>query len=68
MHGNMNVFGKTFDGQIYCLERAPLFFIARRGQVCLIELDGLQPASANRIKFLRNSFAASIVIFTGLRA
>src|SRR4029077_16698607 len=43
MHRNMNVFGKTFDRQIYCLDGAPHFFIARRRQVWLIDLDVLTP-------------------------
>jgi hypothetical protein len=32
MHGNMNVFRKSFDGQIYRLDRTPHFFVARRRQ------------------------------------
>ena len=41
MHSNMNVFGETFDGQIYCFDSAPHFFIAWRGEVWLIDLDVL---------------------------
>ena len=41
MHGNMNVFGKAFDRQIYRFDRASHFVIAGRGQVWLIELDVL---------------------------
>src|SRR5437868_1454337 len=41
MYGNMDVLGKTFDGQVYCRDRVPHFFIARWGQVGLIDLDVL---------------------------
>ena len=50
--GHMDVFGKSLDRQIYCLDRGAHFVVARRRQIWLIDLDVLAARLGQSVEIL----------------
>jgi len=58
----MDIVGQSFDRYVYCFDSGPHIVLIGGGEVGLIDLDCLHPASANRLKVSMQQFAQVRII------